>query len=164
MKRVSILSMLFSSAMALTLAVPTVHAAGLEITFADPENFADMRPGEENKTQFVENVFYNIEKELTKLAEQLPEDQLLKIDVSDIDLAGDISMHNANLFRLVKTMFPPRLAFTYQLIDKNKMVLKSGEENIRDTSFMTNQGLKYKRDAFGYEKQLLAQWFKDTFK
>lgn len=139
------------------------QAATVEVTFTEPKSYADMRAGEQNSHQFKKDVFYNIEKLLTKLAEDLPEEQVLKIEFTDIDLAGDIDMFDARLFRVVKSMYPPRLAFNYQLMAKDKSVIKQGVENIRDTAFMMHESLRYKNEMFGYEKQLLEKWFKTTF-
>lgn len=139
------------------------QAATVEVTFTEPESYVDMRAGEKNSYQFKKDVFYNIEKLLTKLAAGLPEEQVLKIEFTDIDLAGDIDMFDARLFRVVKSMYPPRLAFNYQLLSKDKSVLMQGDENIRDTGFMMNASLRYKNEMFGYEKQLLEKWFKASF-
>lgn len=139
------------------------HSASVEIKFTDPDKYVDIRSGEKNDSSFRENVFYNIEKQLKKLAKNLPEDQLLKLEVTDIDLAGDTLIGGINRIRIVKQMYPPRIKFNYQLVEKDKSIIAQGEENIRNTSFMTNQGLRYKSDAFGFEKQLLENWFDKTF-
>lgn len=140
-----------------------VHAATVEVTYTEPNKFSDMRPGERHRHAFQEEVFYNVNKHLTKLAKKLPEDQTLTIEFIDIDLAGDIRFTGGQLFRVVSNIYSPRLQFNYQLTDKNKHIIKSGEENIRDTSFMMHQRLRYKNEAFGYEKKVLDEWFKDTF-
>ena len=141
----------------------SAQAATVEVTFTEPKNFTDLRSGEQNRKQFRDDVFYNFEKQLKKLAKALPEEQLLKIEFTDIDLAGEIDMLNARLFRVVKNVYSPRLAFKYQLIAKDKSLVLEGEENIRDTSFMTHGNLRYKNQMFGYEKQVLDNWFDDTF-
>lgn len=159
MKKITIISILTTL---LSLSSLPVQAASVEVKFTEAKKFADIRSGEENHHQFTENVFYNIEKLITKLAADLPEEQVLKVEFTDIDLAGDIDMFNARLFRVVKNMYPPRLAFNYQLIAKDKSIIKQGEENIRDTTFMVHESLRYKNEALGYEKHLLEKWFKAT--
>lgn len=139
------------------------QAATVEVLFTEPKNFSDIRSGDENSHYFKKNVFYNLKKVITKLAKDLPEEQTLKIEFTDIDLAGDIDMFNTQLIRVVKSMYPPRLAFNYQLIAKDKSVIKQGEENIRDSAFMVHGSLRYKNEALTYEKQLLEKWFKATF-
>ena len=156
--------LLIISSLILSLNAAFTQAATVEVTFTEPDKYIDIRPGEQNSSQFEEDVFYNLEKQLKSLAKNLPEDQLLKINFTNIDLAGDITMSNAHLVRVVKDMYPPLLKFTYQLLDKDKKELKKGEENIRDTSFLIHQRLRYKNDGFGYEKQLLDEWFNEAFK
>lgn len=157
-------SSMYSSLLAL-LCIFTfnAHSATVEIKFTDPDKYVDIRSGEKNDSSFRENVFYNLEKQLKKLAKDLPEDQLLKLEVTDIDLAGDTLIGGINRIRIVKQMYPPRIKFNYQLVEKDKSIIVEGEENIRNTSFMMNQSLRYKRDAFGFEKQLLEEWFDKTF-
>lgn len=159
MKKLTIISVLA----ALTFNVWQVQAATVEVLFTEPKSFSDIRSGDENSHFFKKNVFYNLKKVIIKLAKDLPEEQTLKIEFTDIDLAGDIDMFNTQLIRVVKSMYPPRLAFNYQLIAKDKTVIKQGEENIRDSAFMVHGSLRYKNEALGYEKQLLEKWFKATF-
>lgn len=141
-----------------------VNAATVEVTFTEPEKYVDIRSGDVNRKHYRKNVFYNIEKQLKKLAKKLPEDNILKVDVIDIDLAGDIRLIDARSIRVVKEPLAPRLKFTYQLLDKNNKVIKAGEENIRDASFLMHQSIRYRNESFGHEKKLLARWFRDTFK
>ena len=140
-----------------------VNAAGLEVTFTAPDKYIDIRPGDENQHHYNETVFYNIRKQLTKLAEDLPDDQLLKVDIVNIDLAGDIRMTGNGLIRVISQMYSPYFKFTYQLEDKDKKVIVQGEEAIRDKSFMTGTSLRYRNEYLGYEKQLFDDWFEETF-
>lgn len=142
----------------------SINAASVDIKWADIEKFADVRADDSGVTQYRKDVIFNIEKHFTKIAKKLPEEQRLNIEILDIDLAGDIKMFDARLIRLVKGHQPPRIAFKYQLIDKSKTVIKAGEENIRDASFMNTISSRYKNSAFGFEKSLLDKWYKKSLK
>lgn len=148
---------------ALLLIVPTVHAGLSEVKWTEPDNYVDIRPGNESRKSYQEHVFKNLEKHIAELAEQLPEGQTLKMDVTDVDLAGDVRFGTMDRIRVVKEMYSPRLEFSYKLVGKDGKVIKSGQENIRDMTFMSGSLLKYRNDSFGYEKKLLDDWFEDTF-
>ena len=136
------------------------QAAKLNITFSNPKSYTDIRPAFDGMQYSTEDITSNIEKYLTTLAEKLPQNYLLKMNVTDIDLAGDTRGQN---IRLVMQHFSPRLAFSFQLLDENSQVLLETTENIRDSAFMSNQSLKHKNDFLGYEKKLLDDWLKETF-
>ena len=143
--------------------VSYAQAATVEVEFTDPDKYVDIRSGEKHSKHFRDDVFYNVEKQLKKLAKDLPEEQVLMVKFTDMDLAGDIRMSHGRLMRVVTQMYAPRLAFSYELVDKDKNILKQGEENIRNTSFMSNQSLRYRNDALGFEKHLLEKWFDEAF-
>jgi hypothetical protein len=82
------------------------------------------------------------------------------MDVTDVDLAGEARTSDV---RIIRDLFPPRVEFSYKLLDAGNNVMGEGKENIRNLSFLTNSSLRHRHEAFGYEKQLLEDWFKDTF-
>lgn len=139
------------------------QAAKVELKFNKPDKFVDIRAGDANQARYREDVFYNIEKHLNKLAAKLPEDYTLKVEVNDLDLAGDVRFSGGRALRVISEPFAPRIAFSYQLLDGNDAEVSQGSENIRDTSFMTLRSLRHKRENLGFEKSLLDDWFKDTF-
>ena len=154
MKRLVILLSVFS------MLSFSAYAAKVEVEWVSPDKYSDIRNGEENRSYFRENLFYNIEKKLGKLAEKLPENQQLKVSISDVDLAGEILMNRGYLLRVIKQLYSPRIKFSYQLLDENNQVIKHGEEDFRDTNFMLHNHARYRNEQFGYEKHLLEKWFK----
>lgn len=146
------------------LTIGTVSAATVEVKWTDPDKYADIHHGEDFKESFREQLFYNLDKHFAKMAEDLPELQHLKVEVLNLDLAGDVHWGSIDLIRLIKDRYPPRMTLRYTLLDKNKAVIKSGEDKLVDFGFMTRGSLRYKRSYLGYEKQMLDRWFDDTFK
>jgi hypothetical protein len=140
--------------------VTSSHCAELEITFTKPDTYTDIRSGFDGPNYSAQDIATNLEKHLTRLAKKLPDEYQLKMDVTDIDLAGDTRRHN---MRVVTERLPPRLAFSYSLLDANDQVLIQSNENIRDFAFMSNRSLRLKGDPFGHEKKLLSDWFKKLF-
>lgn len=137
------------------------QAGQLEMTFTEPDSFTDIRSGFNSPRYSAEDIAANLEKYLTKLAQRLPDDYKLIINFTDIDLAGDALGYD---IRVVTERYPPRLAFFYQLLDENSQVILESNDNIRDFAFMSNRSLKHKNSTLGFEKKLLDDWFKNTFK
>lgn len=140
-----------------------LSAATVEVKWVEPDKYADIHEGEDFKASYRERLFYNLDKHFAKLAEKLPKDQLLKIEVLNVDLAGDINWGGINLIRLIEDRYPPRMTLRYTLLASGKQVVKSAEVKLKDYSFMTRGALRYKHDTWGYEKQMLDDWFKKTF-
>ena len=141
-----------------------VSAAKVEVHWLSPDKYHDIKPGDNNRKTFEANVFRNFENHFTKLANQLPADQTLKIDVTDVDLAGDVNYGGIHRIRIVEELFFPRIKFSYKLENADKSLADSGDINLKDMNFMTSSNLRYRNDAFGYDKRMIDNWFKKTFK
>lgn len=137
-------------------------AATSEVKWTNPEDYRDIHPGEGHRAKFKAKVFADFEKHFAILAENLPENQKLMIEVKDVDLAGDVNQ-NFRRIRVVKDIFFPRMKFSYQVIDLNKNEISSGEVDLKDMNFLMGSSLRYKSDRFSYEKRMLDNWFKETF-
>jgi hypothetical protein len=139
------------------------YAATSEVTWTDYEKYRDIRAGNSNRKHFRESTFYNFEKHFTKLAKRLPEGQVLKIDVTDVDLAGDTNAGGIDNIRIVKNIYFPRMNFSYQLVNDDGSEIDAGEVKLKDMSFMISNRLKYRNQLLGYEKNMLDEWFLETF-
>jgi hypothetical protein len=139
------------------------YAASSEVVWKDYKSYRDIHEGNEGRKQFRERTFKAFEKHFAKLAESLPEDQILKIEVTDVDLAGDTHLGGINRVRIIKDLYIPRMDFSYQLVDKQNQVILTDEVKLKDINFMNNNSLKYRNKALGYEKKMLDDWFADTF-
>ncbi len=139
------------------------YAAKSEVTWKDYKSYRDIHEGHEGRKQFRERTFKEFEEHFAKLAEKLPEDQTLKIEVTDVDLAGDTHV-GINRVRVIKDHYIPRMDLSYQLVDSNNKVLLADEVKIKDMNFMTTSTLKYRSKPLAYEKKMLDDWFEDTFK
>ncbi len=95
----------------------------------------------------------------------LPADQLLKVEMLDVDLAGTTrpSRKAGRDVRVVKGMADwPRISLRYALQADGKPLL-SGEETVADMNY--SRGLASARDAdpLHFEKHMLDVWFKARF-
>jgi hypothetical protein len=144
--------------------LPVAYAATSEVTWTDHEKYRDIYSGSDGRKSFRERTFKNLEKHFAKLAENLPEGQMLKINVTDVDLAGDARSGGINQLRVVKEIYYPRMNFSYELINTDGSIITSDEIVLKDMNFMMGSNLKYRNKSLGYEKKMLDDWFFDTFK
>lgn len=138
----------------------TASAATSEVIWTDYKKYSDIKSGNENRKSFRERTFKTLEKHFAKLAAQLPTDQVLKIDVTNVDLAGDTHIGGINQIRIIKDLYIPRMNFSYELVAANGDIIKSETVVLKDMGFMTNSNLKYRNSSLGYEKKMLDDWFK----
>ena len=143
--------------------LPNAMAASSEVTWTSPEKYRDIHPGEENKKRFQERVMKNLEEHILKLAEKLPEGQSIKMNVTDVDLAGDVNHGSIHRVRVVKDLYFPRMKFEYELVSSDGKTIDKGEVDLKDMNFLRTGHLKYRTDSLGHEKKMLDDWFKDTF-
>ncbi len=149
-------------------AVSTAQAATLEVTWQDVDNYRDIRATNENQARFQEKVTSGLAEHLTELAAQLPTDHVLRITVTDLDLAGRVEPMFSDTFqtaRVLNRIDYPMIEFSYEYVDASGAVVKSGEERIKDMGQLESRRtlMASGRDQLFNEKRLLDQWFKDTF-
>ncbi len=142
---------------------PNVQAASSEVTWGDYKKFRDIDSGNEGRKSFRERTFSNLEKHFAKMAEDLPKEQVLKITITDVDLAGSTNSAGIHRTRIVKDIYFPRMNFSYQLVDADGKEIKADTVVVKDMNFMHNTSIKYRNKALGYEKKMLDDWFSETF-
>ncbi|PQJ55103.1 hypothetical protein BTO11_01155 [Psychrosphaera saromensis] len=137
------------------------QAANVEVKWQEPDSYSDIRHGNSHKTKFRENLFTQLEQHLSQLAEKAPSDLTLKIKVTNLNLAGDVS-YNFSMsqdIRLVQQMYWPSIEFEYQLM-QGQQLIKSETVKLKDTAFMSRGGNSHSsRDSYDYEKRMLTDWF-----
>lgn len=143
--------------------ITTVLAADVEVKWTNPDKYTDIYAGEEHRRKFKERMFISFERHFAKLAAALPANQQLNIEVTNVDLAGDVHHGGSNRIRLVKDLYFPRMDFSYQLLNADKSVVKSEQVALKDMSFLMTRALKYRNESLRYEKQMLDHWFKKSF-
>ncbi len=159
----TLITTLFATLMLITIQ-GQAFAATSEVTWTDYKKYRDIDAGDENRKHFRERTFKEFEKYFAELAERLPEGQVLKIDVTDVDLAGDTNVAGIHRLRVVKDIYFPRMNFSYQLVNADGSVAKEDTVILKDMSFMMGSNLKYRNKSLGYEKSMLNDWFLETFK
>lgn len=139
-----------------------VQAAQVEVKWTNPDKYTDIKAGEGHRKKFQEQTFKTLEEHFAKMAEMLPEQQKLLVDVTNLDLAGDVN-YTMKRIRIIKDIFTPRMKFNYQLLNADNTVVKSEDVSLNDMGFMMSNSLKYRSKSLSYEKKMLDDWFRNTF-
>ncbi|MDN4502158.1 DUF3016 domain-containing protein [Alteromonadaceae bacterium BrNp21-10] len=170
MKKLALSSLLLS--MLLTLLPNIANAqADLEVVWEKPTEYHDVRPTSSTRTKFRAHVFSELEEYMRdKLMVRLADGQKFKMTVTDLDLAGQVwpgmmvGLNSSGDVRLVKQIDIPRIEFSYQYLDVDGSVIKEGQENIKDMTFMDRASRISSSQNFRYEKAMIREWFNDHFK
>jgi len=141
----------------------SAFAGTSEVKWNETDKYTDIRAGNEHREHFKTRIFKAFEKHFSKLSEKLPEGQLLKVKVTDVDLAGDVRFDTMDRIRVIKSLYMPRLEFSYEVISSDKSIVQSGEVDLRDMGFMSGSTLRYQHKSIPHEKRMLDKWFKKTF-
>jgi len=145
-----------------TLFAGLTQAATVEVDFVQPEKFADIGRGPEAQATLAA-----LAKHLKSLGEQaLPAQQVLKISITDVDLAGQQPQMNArgsDLRVMGKGADWPRINLRYKLTDGDKVVAE-GENKLTDMSYLDRKTAQRPNDPLPYETRMLTTWFNSQFK
>jgi hypothetical protein len=62
--------------------------------------------------------------------------------------------------RIVKDIYPPRMSFTYKLVDASGAVVKEGQEKLVELAFQMTASPINNQDSLRYEKAMLDNWLR----
>lgn len=136
--------------------------ATVTVSFTNPENYTDMgRYPEDMHTQM-----NTIEVHLKQLGERyLLPNQLLKIEVVDVDLAGHLSPSH-RLGRDVRILRGkadwPSIKLHY-VLEADGRVLLDRQESVADMGYLQHSNQHYSGQSLPYEKRMLDDWFRQRF-
>jgi Protein of unknown function (DUF3016) len=149
---------LSSTALLALLALAGAHAfAASNVKFVEPDKFSDMP----FPTWEREEVLKELDAHFAKLAKSLPAGQDLKVEVTDIDLAGtDFPGRMGRDVRILKGGADwPRINLKYS-IEAQGRTLASGEARVADMNYLRQHNPYPSNESLRYEKRMLDQWFK----
>ncbi|WOT04762.1 DUF3016 domain-containing protein [Shewanella youngdeokensis] len=143
---------------------PVTEDGIVKIEWQEPKNFKDVEAGSDIQSRFEKRTFENITKGLNKeAAKLLKPNQKLEMVVTDLDLAGDVRPSfgaTTHDLRVIKDLYPPRMTFSYKVIEDNKTVIV-GDEKLLDFNFMHSTHSHSNRPN-RYEVEMLKSWLKKT--
>ena len=131
-------------------------SAEVSVNFIEPGRFTDLPFTEWDRKE----VLKELTEHFTKLGARLPPGQNLRIDVKDVDLAGRMypSRRGQDLRVIRDGAEWPRIDLSYA-IESNGQVVRSGDAQLRDMSFMDRINRSTGSDFLRYEKRMIDDWF-----
>lgn len=151
---------LLSAAVLVAMARPA-HAAGTaEVRFVEPERFSDVGRNPFDREQ----ALAELTAHLTQLASRLPDGQRLRVEVLDIDLAGEQIPRRGNDVRVLRGAADwPQIRLRWTL-EQAGTTIRTGEDRLSDLGYLTGRTAPTSSESsFPHEKRLLTQWFRAQF-
>lgn len=143
------------------LAAPAALGAGtVRVSYVEPDRYADAGRGAHER----QRTMTALTDYLQDLGKQLPDGRTLNVEVTEIDLAGNLDPARlGSELRVVRGGADwPRLHLRYTLLDGDR-VQRSGQARLADLNYL--DGLRPASQAsteLAYEKRMLKQWFEQT--
>ena len=137
--------------------------AKTEIQFIKSDNFVDI--GNRISIRDGEETLKRVAAALTERADAvLAPGQDMKIEVQDIDLAGDPHPLGGrmDMIRVIKPLYRPAMKFSYAVTQDGKTV-REGRAELQDMGFMDHFNRYFRDDPLYYEKPMLDKWFEEQF-
>jgi hypothetical protein len=154
---------------ALRAAEPAAADSGrarADVIYLEREKFTDVQDRYLGDDAGRDEILDQLKEHITyDAAQRLPAGTVLQVTVTDIDLAGDFEPWHGPQFydvRIVKDIYPPKIALAFKLTDAAGNVLKQGTRVLRDLTFQMSLSVD-RDDPLHYEKQLIDDWFRAEF-
>ena len=138
------------------LLAPASALSAASVNFVDPAKMSDVPRFERER----ESMQADLLAHFNKLAGELPAGQELKVEVLDIDLAGDVFPRvPVQDIRVYKDRGDaPRMHLRYRIEEGGKLV-REGESRLVGMNYLGTYN-RYGSESFAYEKRLLDDWFR----
>lgn len=142
------------------LAAGNAAAATVEVSFVAQDKFSDVG----FPTAEQERNLKTLSTHLQRLGERgLPAGQTLKIEVTDVDLAGRVQIGSTRDMRVLTGGADwPRIELRYTLQADGK-TLQSGEDRVSDMNYMMRSTTLRNDEPLAHEKRMLDEWFAARF-
>lgn len=141
------------------LASTAAFAGTATVTFTAPENYVDMPYSRYER----DDLLKEMADHFIKLAKRLPDGQELKVEVTDLNLAGELlpTTRYPRDYRVLRGGADfPTMKLRFSVIE-NGQVIASGEEYINDMAYLHRVNRYFTGDPLRYEKQMVDDWFKE---
>ena len=152
------------SAGALRSASAAAPESRVTVVFDHPEKYTDLKVGDADQDNergikdYLPQLKEHVEAEAGRL---LAPGQKLTVTFTDIDMAGAYEPWRGPDFddvRIIKDIYPPRLALNFVLTDAGGKVLRQGERKLSDLAFQLRITRAFRDDPLRYEKDLIDDW------
>ncbi len=134
--------------------------AATTVTFVAPDKYADMPYGAHEK----DRVKAALKEHFEKLGAKLPDAEDFKVEILDIDLAGerDYRANRPQDFRILRGGADwPKMELRYSVEAQGK-VLTSGTAQLSDMNYLQSFNQYSSNEFLRYEKRMIDEWFKKS--
>ena len=152
-------ALLPAAVLCLAAALPAQASAGqVEVSYVKPADFRDAGRGEAERDRTMKT----LTQYLRNFASRLPDGQTLRIEVTDIDLAGEVYPNRSltDLRVLRGGADGPHVDLRFTLLDASR-TLKSGEVRLSDPAYLFGVQRPPIDSDLSHEKRMLKRWFDD---
>ncbi|MGI4719689.1 MAG: DUF3016 domain-containing protein [Janthinobacterium lividum] len=153
-------SMIGKAALATVLALgASAASAGVTVNYVNPENFSDLPFSPWHRQVVLED----LAGYFAQLGKDLPAGQELKVDVTNIDLAGrQRPGRGAKYPRFAQGGADwPVIELRYTL-SANGKVVDSGTAQLKDMAYLDHLDSGSNIDRLRFEKRMVQEWFNET--
>jgi hypothetical protein len=138
-------------------------AAPVDVNFINPDGYTDTGVS----TIDTRLVIDTLSEYFAALgAQYLPPGQHLKLDVTDIDLAGEVRLRAGTTLLNTRVLLGmadfPRIDLRYELQEGDK-VLARGEARVVDMDYTGHGYAVFRNEYLYYERRMLEVWFRKQF-
>lgn len=144
-------------------ALPAAAAGQVEVSFVNPDSYTDIGLAGYQR----ERSLKTLETYLHSLGRELPDGQTLQIEVTDVDLAGNLEPFGLHPYLETRVQRGrsdwPRLNLNYTL-KADGQAPKTGTVRLTDISYLyALRGSNRAAEEMLYEKTMIKRWFDATF-
>jgi len=156
----------FSLAFFLVANATSASAGTVTVSFVEPENYSDANlwggygPKADRWTLDEFGRYFE-----TLGTRYLGPQQVLRLEILNIDLAGKFEWWRRNAYKLrsLRDVYPPRFTLHYTLYEGGQKVAER-QETVSDPNYLANPGIYFlPSDPLRFEKAMLADWFRARF-
>jgi hypothetical protein len=149
-----------AAACALVLATfaPPAHAAGrVEVRYVEPARFSDAGRTAWDR----DHTMAALSAHFDRLGARLPDGRTLRVEVLDVDLAGELLPSSGGEVRVLRGGADvPRITLRWTLLEGDRM-LRGGVDRLTDVGYLFDAGPRARDTELPYEARMLERWFDD---
>lgn len=133
----------------------------IRVEYINPEKFTDVGdsavPSDASRTGHLEQFRKHL---VQRAASRLGTGQKLTVSITNIDMAGNFEPWRIRLgdTRIIRDVYPPRIDLRFTLTAADGTIIREGERQLRDLTFLMTTPHYYRDDPLRYEKALLDDW------
>ena len=146
-------------------ALPALAASPVEVRFADPTQFTDLRVTTSDDAHDTADLADELRRYLERRGPAyVPKGKRLAVIITNVDMAGELRPSGGAymLRRQIRGIYPPRVDLAFQVVDANGTVEREGTRELRNNAYLYGK-YAHQRTPLVHEKALLERWLAAEF-